>query len=57
MHQWNHPISLILRAREHALNVLSGVEGPQTRQHGHQKSSNQLGNYFFLLVLKEEPLC
>lgn len=56
MNQWNHPISLMLRAREHAMNILSGVEGQNSRGQGLQKSKNQLGLAAFPSADRLSPL-
>lgn len=50
--QWNHPAALMMRAREHALNILSGVEGQQPRPQSMQRSRvNQLGINFNLIFI------
>ncbi|CAH1110405.1 unnamed protein product [Psylliodes chrysocephalus] len=46
LNQWNHPISVILRAREHSQNILSGVTGLPTRsKNPNPTSSIGLGSY------------
>lgn len=57
MNQWNHPISLMIRAREHAANILSGVEGQNaTRVHAVQKNRNQFGLTAFPSADRLSPL-